>query len=503
MKSPFKLKPINKAEQQGMILVAIISIMIFLGVIMIGVFSLTTANLSRSRARVMTLQAQYTAESGTDAALAILNSANDVDVVDDDDDGDDDNNDNDENNNNAYTGTTSDVIVLETNLFVAKYSVAVTNGANAKEKILTAVGKVYMPKTAGTPKYQRTIRVTAQRSSGTTASSILSRNILSMDSGVKNVSARDIHVNGFISMAKNTTNLIAENITVAGKNTGATNCSIGGSGNLVKPSTFSNPGQTKTSVKVAYNNCINPPGNSSNANFDVLANQTNIGTVASTYIPWSYAMDSSYLNANNCTDWTSGASPRSIPSTGNAKKTHYPDSGSGVLSSCGSSGSLALGSNTYTIKDHVHVRASLCKASECFPTFNNPDVGVAGLKFVFVEGTINFGSVHTSPGSGPIVFVAMGADTGLRAGMCPYGDAMYLGHDDTTSAPAAYFIAQNGLCLEKTKFSTNPALGGVGGKNVYIATNPGTPFDLKMDVNFPVSSIPIDLSWRSVYYQKQ
>jgi hypothetical protein len=303
-------------------------------------------------------------------------------------------------------------------------------------------------------------------------------------------------------MNKNTTNLIGENITVAGKNTGATNCSIGGSGNLVKPTSFSTAGQTKTKLLLAYNNCISPPGNTSNTNFDVSPNQTNIAQVQSTQIPWSSYLDNSYQNSpSGCTDWTSAGSSHTIPSTGNTKKTHYPDSSSGVSTSCGNSGDIPL-SGTYTIKDHVHLRANLCAASSCSATFYNPDPGPAGIKFIFVEGSIDFDAITTQSGSGPIVFVTYGADPASLNGVCPLGGSLHLGKSGTTNAPAIYLLALNGLCLEKTKFGSSPALGGVSGKNVYIATNPGSPFDLYLDPSFPTDQIPVDLAWRAVRYRR-
>lgn len=460
-----------------MVLVAIISIMIFIGIIMMGVFSLTTSNLARSHGRILSLEAQYAAESGADAAIAILNSGND-----------------------SYVGTTTDVTVLTAGSYKATYSVSVANGSTSKERVLTATGRVYSPKTAATPDFKRTIRVTAQRSSATVASSVLSRNIIALDSGVKNVYAKDVYANGYITMAKNTTNLIAENIYAAGKNTGSTNCSIGGSGNLVKPSTFTTPGQTKTNITLAYNNCISPPGNNSNSNFNVLANQNNVSTVQSTYIPWGQFMDSTYQNSpTGCSDWTSGASPRTIPSTGNTKKTHYPDSGSNTSNSCGTNGDLSLGSARFNITDNVHIRANLCAASACTPTFYNPDPAV---KYIFVEGDVNFNSLTSASGSGPIVFIIYGTDPASKTGACPYGGAGYLGNSGSTGAPAVYLLTMNGICLDKTKFSASPALGGIGGKNIYIATNPGTPFDLKLDPDFPVNQIPVDLTWRAVRYQK-
>jgi hypothetical protein len=428
----------------------------------------------------MLLQAQYAGESAADAAIAQLNSGND-----------------------AYTGTASDVTLLDGNQYRATYAVTVAAGSTAKERIVTATGKVYTPKTAITPKYTRQIRVTVQRSSASTATSVLSRNVINVDSGVKNLTGKDIYVNGYIHMNKNTTNLIAENITVGGRNTGAANCSIGGTGNLIKPSSFTNPAQTKTNLILAYNNCITPPGNSGNADFNVTANQGSISSVQSTYIPWSQYMDNSYSNApGGCNDWTSGSSPRSIPSTGNTKKTHYPDSGSNVDTTCGTSGSLALGTNQYNIMDHVHIRANLCATTACSPTFYNPDPGEAGIKYVFVEGTINFDSVQTAAGSGPIAFITYGADPASKASVCPLGGSIYLGNTGTTNANELYFLANNGVCLDKTRFGSDPALGGIAGKNLYIATNSGSPFDLALDKSFPVNVIPIDLSWRAMRYQR-
>ncbi len=468
-------------KQQGSILVTILTLMIFLSLTMMSLAVLVNSNVSRARSRVLLLQAQYAAESGADAAIAYLN--NDPAA--------------------GYTGTgATPVTVITSSRYKATFTTTVTVGATNKQRVITSSGKVYVPASSTTPRYTRTIRVNAERSTTSTASSLVSRNILAIASSVKNVVAKDIYVNGYITMAKNTTDLTAENITVAGKNTGSTNCSIGGTGNFVKPTTFNTAGQTKTNITIGYNNCITPPGNSSTANFNVSANNGNISTITSLYIPWAQYMDGTYQNSpGGCTDWTSGASPRNIPSTGNTKKTHYPDSSGNIALTCGTSGDLALGSNQYDIKDNVHLRANLCAASACDPTFNNP---TANTYFVFVEGTVNFNSVKTAAGSGPIVFVVYGADPASKTSVCPYGGAAYLGQQGstTTNAPALYLLAQNGVCMDGTKFGAAPALGGIAGKNLYINTQSGQPFDLGLDPNFPVSQIPIDLSWRQTGYER-
>jgi hypothetical protein len=467
-------------DESGMMLAAILMISIFLSVLAFAIINFSTVNLSRARSRVLLLQAQYASESGADATLAILNSGN-----------------------SSYSGTASDVQLLDNSpYYKATYSITVTSGSTDKQKYITSTGKIYVPSNAATPKYTRKIEIYSERSTTSFSSSAVSRNILYIESGVKNLNAKDLTINGFIQMNKNTTNLIAENIVIGGKNTGAGNCSIGGSGNLVKPTSFTTAGQTKTNITMAYNNCISPPGNSSNSDFSVSANQAGISQVQSTFIPWSQYMDNTYQNSpGGCSDWTSGTFPRDIPSTGNTKKTHYPNSSSGIDTSgtCGTAGNLNLSTGQYNIKDNVHIRANLCGTAGCTPTFNNPD---STLKWVFVEGTINFNSLNTTAGSGPIVFVAYGADPAGLSATCPYGGSAYLGNSGNTSAPKIYILALNGICLDKTKFSSANALGGLSGKNIYISTNPGTPFDLGLDPAFPTSQIPVDLSWKSVRYRR-
>lgn len=471
-------------QEDGAILVTILGIMIFLTIMLMGLAVLANSNVSRARGRVLLLQAQYAAESGADAAIAYLNDDSSA----------------------SYTGTgAAEIEVLKTDKYEATYKTSVASDSDPNERIITATGYVYAPSkaAASAPEYTRKIRVTAKRTSTEFTTGILSHNILYANSGVKNINAKDVYVNGFIYLNKNTTNLIAQNITVVGKNTGATNCSIGGSGDLIKPSSFNNPTQTKTNITVGFNNCINPPGNTGSSDFNVQANQKNIPPIQSTYIPWSQYMDSSYTNAGNCNDWTSGSFPRNIPSVSGSKATHYPDNGSNVSLSCGllgDAGDLGLGDGQYNINDNVHLRASLCFLVACNITFNNPN---ATLRWVFIEGSVNFASVKTVPGSGPIVLVVYGADPITKILSCPYGGSVYIGNDNSgTNAPALYIIASNGICFDKTKFTGTPALGGISGKNIYINANPSTNRDLTLDPLFPVTQIPVNLTWRQTGYER-
>ena len=471
------------SQEQGALLVTVMVIMFFLMTMLLGLMLLASFNLARATERIFLLQTQYASETGADIALTNLNAGSTA----------------------AYGLTTEKTIMTSGGHYKATYQVKMDDSPTGdnNEKIITATGYVYTPASSATPKYSRTIKITAKRTNSASAASIISRNVVQVASSVKEVLGKDIFVNEYIQLDKVTNELIMESATVAGKNTSASNCSIGGDGKLIKPSTFNNPGQTKTILNLAFNNCITPPGNTSNADFDVSANRNDITKVQSTYIPWNYTMDNTYQNSpSGCNDWTSG-SPRILPSTGNTKKTHYPDDGSGIAATCGTAGTINLGSSTYEIHDHLHVRANLCNNSQsCNPTFNNTS---GAIKYVFVEGSINLKGLSTSAGSSPIVFVAYGGDPTDVSGPCPLGGAVYIGKEgsNTVNAPSAYFIAVNGgVCMDGTKFGLTRSMGGVSGKNVYIATNSGTPFDLSFDPTFPVDQIPVNLSWKAAQYQR-
>jgi hypothetical protein len=217
---------INKKIQpeNGSIIVSILIVTLFLSSLAASMIVYASSNLSRGRARVLTLEAQYAAESGADAAIGYLNSDPAA----------------------SYTGSGGEVQIMKNSLYKATFSTTVVAGSSGNEKIITTTGKVYAPANSPTASYTRRIEVITQRTSDTVGvTGILSRNIIDLQSGVKNVFAKDLYVNGYINTNKNTTNIVAENVTVGGKNTGATNCSIGGPGNLVKPASFITPGQTK------------------------------------------------------------------------------------------------------------------------------------------------------------------------------------------------------------------------------------------------------------------
>lgn len=478
----------DRRPENGSIIVSILVIMIFLTMTVLSLSVISQTNISRAYQRIYLLQAQYAAESGSDAAVAYINSS---------------------------TGTYPSS-GTEKNLFTygskyrATYQATLTDDVvNANKKTVNSIGRVYVPATATTPKYTYKIRVTLDRSSIQSTSSIVSRNSIEIASSVKSVVANSLYVNEYLRANKNSTDLMINDLTVAGKYPDSSSCSLVGSGNLVRNPSLA--AGTKAKIHMGYNNCMdNPPGNTSDTDFDITANDTSLQKIASIYIPWSYKMNNAdgggAYASGNCSDLL--ASAPTIPSTGNARKTHYPDSGAGTVpaSACGGSGStpadINLGSKTITVNDNAHIRANLCKASACTPKFINPDASKP--KFIFVEGVINFERVtvdSSSPGS--IVFISYSTSQTLsNSKQCPSNAAaIRLGKDGSNSliAPKAYLIATNGmLCVDQTKFNDGvKSLGGISGKDIYLSSNSGTSFALTFDPDFPFTSIPLDLSWRA------
>lgn len=482
----------NTSYQRGSIIVSLLVIMIFLTITVLSLGAISQTNIQRSVNRILLLQAQYAAESGADIALSYLNEAQP-----------------------APTG--QKMLMSHAPYYSATYEVAVSDIAANSKKALS-IGRVYRPAVTAaqlataTPDVTYKLEVGYTRSSTSMTSSILSRNSVEIDSSVKEVKAKSLFVNEYIKANKNGNLITIDDLTVAGKYPDSTNCSILGAGDLNRSPELVALGQ-KAKIHTGNNVCISPPGNTSNSNFDVTANDSSIQKIASTQIPWDFKMngnDGNGVYSNGpCSDWGQ-ASPVTIPRT-TARKSHYPDTNDGVIDAfaCTFSGSaiapnkadLNLSNRTYIIKDHVHVRAHLCRNYTCTPTFKNPD---NDTKFIFVEGVINFQNITVDDNSvGNIAFISYSTSQTIAGSkQCPSNlAAIRIGKDgsNAVNAPKAYFIAVNGmLCIDQTKFLNGAAsLGGISGKDLYISSNSGGVFYLTFNPQFPLSDIPLDLAWRT------
>ena len=85
----------------------------FLTSMLFGLLLLANSNLFRAKGRLMLLQAQYSAESGADAAIAALNSGD-----------------------TAYSGSVGEITVLNGKQYRSTFSTTVTSGANSKERVV-------------------------------------------------------------------------------------------------------------------------------------------------------------------------------------------------------------------------------------------------------------------------------------------------------------------------------------------------------------------------------
>lgn len=490
----------RSSHQDGSVLVSLLVIMIFLSMTILSLGVISQSNITRATQRIYLLQAQYAAESGADAVVAYLNTTGSY----------------------PFSGQKKKLFEYAPTYW-AEYEATIQDDPNdANKKLVTSIGRVYQPSTETTkPRYTYKIEVVVERSSESFTSSVVSRNSVEIASSVKSVIATSFYINEYIKVNKNTTDLQVDDLTVAGKYPDANNCSLAGAGNLVRNPHL--PSGTKSILHLAHNNCMDStPGNTSDANFDVTANDTTLKKVASIYIPWSYKMNNAdnggEYASGNCSDWTTAAP--FIPSNGNNRKTHYPDDGTGtaLASACGGSGAaqadISLGNKTITLKDHAHIRANLCKATACKPTFVNPDAGTT--KFLFVEGVINFENVYVSNGvsypnggtaptvsPGNIVFISYSTSQTLSGSkQCPSNAAaIRFGQAgaDSIFAPNGYFISTNGMmCIDQTKYATDiRSLGGISGKDIYISSNSGGVFELTFNPQFPLTNVPLDLSWRA------
>ena len=488
-----------QTSESGSIIVSILVIMIFLTITILSLGVMSEQNRQRSAQRIYLLQAQYAAESGADIALSYTNSGGTI-------------------------PTGERPLLSYAPYYRATYEVS-TISVDANKKTATSIGRMYRPATATTPDLTYKIKVDIERSTASFTSTIVSRNSVDIASSVKEVKGNSMFINEYLRSNKNGNKIIIDDLKIAGKYPDASNCSIVGTGDLIRSPELIAAG-VKAQIRTSYNNCISPPGNSSNSDFNVTANDSSLQKVASINIPWDFKMNNNdglgnYTSAG-CSAWTN--SPYNIPVSvspeANKRKTHYPDTNAGVVAAfaCTGSGSatgsgpadLNLGTDrTYTIYNHAHVRANLCKAYVCTPRFKNPDAGTT--KFIFVEGVVNFENViadddpaspNYSPGS--VVFISYSTNQAISASaQCPSSQASIRIGKATGSreilAPRAYFIAINGtLCIDQSKFTANRStLGGVSGKDIYISSNSGGSFYLTFNPNFPLSQIPLDLTWRS------
>lgn len=459
-----KIRDIIPKSQKGVILVALLVIVATVTTVLFSVLVISSVNIRTSRLNFNLINAQYAAETGADEAIARLNAKRLNDSL------------------PEYTGTDSDRTLLTNgSQYVVRYSATVSPGASEGQKIIRSTGKVYFPASAAEPTAIREVEVVAELKGQRAGASMMSTGIVQVSSNTT-ITGKDVLVNEYIELTHPNAKLQMDGLRIAGyKTNGGRQCSIGPRGQIL------NTTPTNSVVKLGYKNCAG----TTQAGVDVTQDDSTVSKIGSLEIPWQVFMDSSYTDQGNCTALING---------GNLNKGHYPDKGTGasgqVATNCGTNGTLLLSNKSYALSDNVHIRANLCQSNNpCSPTFINNSTEI---KYVFVEGSINFYDVKVPSGS-PIVFVSY--NNGICCGGNNTGAVYFKGTaaNSTTNAPLAYFLAPKGDVYVNAKVQS---IGGVGGKNIYVSTTGGASHALPINPSFPFGDIPVDIAWYASRYRR-
>lgn len=171
---------ISKNSRNGFIMPVLLFTIVFIVslIVITGSYSLTTYNLSTRE--VYRANAQLTADAGLDASLLQLNA------------------------DSSWTGTSSQVTVMDTGNIKTTYETAVNNGSSSDKKILAVTARTFSPASSSTPKITKKYELDVQAvTSGTGPSSVVTGvGGLVLNNNSK-ITGGDVVVNGTISIGNN------------------------------------------------------------------------------------------------------------------------------------------------------------------------------------------------------------------------------------------------------------------------------------------------------------
>ncbi len=242
----------HKQSQQGSVIVSILITTLFLTTLIFALLVLANSNLVRAKQRIYLLQAQYSAESGADSAIATLNGGN-----------------------TSYTGTGgSDLTVIATTGYKSTFSTVVSAGSNSLEKIVTSTGKVYVPASATQPSFTRkvSITVTGKQGSGYAVIGGVGGLILSNNAIIGGV----VYTNGKITMSNNS--IIGSATNPATVSAAYYNCP--------SPADSTYPRACTSGEPISLTNSAHIYGSVSANNQTTGTGMTNSGLVASSGVPY-------------------------------------------------------------------------------------------------------------------------------------------------------------------------------------------------------------------------
>ncbi len=378
------------------------------------------------------------------------------------------------NQDKTYTGTGGPITLYNDDIKgKGTFETTITNQPLNNEKIVTSIGKVYLPRNSSTPKVTRKVKLTIRG---------IEPFIYSVQSGGSgpiylygntNFTSGTLHSNKYIRIQDSGVTAkgsfeAADKDPTAGY--ASYNCSISGNNNFQAGSII------KVRYRVTVPNCgIGTTGSTVSENDASIVSQP-LPTVDRATI-----LSSITTNAA-CTSITN--SPYEI------KQAHYPDNtpSSGVNSNPNCVDFSLKKNETYTLKGNVHIRGNL--------TMESNSIIADGLAttdlYVLVEGKItvkgNGSSVSSNANNVSIIFVSY--------------DPTDSGGDKTL--PDAITISGNSLSLVAKYFALNGSLGFKGKGSIGPIAANSIVMDGSGSTSFiNINGVPLDPSiWDVRIYQQ-
>ena len=183
----------HDTSQSGFILLTVLVTTVFVMSIGIASLQLVNSNLHSARVERYLVNAQFAADAGLDDAVQRLNQ------------------------DNTWTGSGSEVTLLNATTFKTTYLSQVIDGSSDFQKYINVTAKAYVPATASSPKYTRKYQVEMRGVGGGNYSIVSGVGGLTMSNNSK-ILGGQVYVNGTLTMTNSSQigmSLLPVNVSVA------------------------------------------------------------------------------------------------------------------------------------------------------------------------------------------------------------------------------------------------------------------------------------------------
>jgi hypothetical protein len=211
----------HKSSEQGVIMIGALMALFFFMIVALSIAEYGSRQYLSTRRTLVALSALSLAEGGVDKFMVEINNVS------------------------TYSGSGGEVTLYNDSVKgKGTYQTSVTNGTITNEKVVTSIGKVYLPATATTPLVTRSVRVTIIGTSPIPYTVQSGPGGLIMTNGAT-IGAGDLYINGYLTMTNNSR--IGSVSTPSNVYVANANCPVGGGAtypvvcNSGQPISISNP----------------------------------------------------------------------------------------------------------------------------------------------------------------------------------------------------------------------------------------------------------------------